>query len=107
MNFPEHYDQAKVKTLANIYFEGRVVSHSVWDAEGRRLTLGVMLPGTYSFTTADPELMEVTAGALKARIKGQDEWDTYQAGQYFRVPANTTFEAVVESAPAQYICTFG
>jgi uncharacterized protein YaiE (UPF0345 family) len=66
-----------------------------------------MLPGTYSFTTEDPELMEVSAGAIRARIEGQNEWETYRAGQSFRVPANTTFEAVVKKNPAQYICTFG
>ena len=107
MNFPEQYENVKVKTLANIYFEGKVVSHTIWDSKGGQLTLGIMLPGTYVFNTGDPELMEVTAGVLRARIEGEDEWGIYPAGQSFRVPANTAFEVVVEGAVAQYICTFG
>jgi len=108
MSSPEFFENVKAKAVANVFFDGKVVSHSIWDASGKRRSLGVCLPGTYSFTTADPEIMEITAGNVRAKVDGEDDWGVYGPGQSFHVPANTSFEMVVEgSYVAQYICTFG
>jgi len=107
MNSPEFFENVKVKAVANVYFDGKVVSHSLWEADGKRRSLGICQPGTYSFTTGDPEIMEITAGTCRAKVDGEDEWGVYGPGQAFHIPANTSFEMVVEGGVAQYICTFG
>lgn len=108
MKSPEFFENVKAKTVANVFFDGKVVSHSIWDASGKRLSLGVCQPGTYTFTTGDPEIMEITAGSVRAKVDGEDEWGVYGPGQSFHVPANTSFEMVVEgSYVAQYVCIFG
>jgi len=107
MSSPEFFENVKAKAVANVFFQGNVVSHSIWDASGVRRSLGVCQPGTYTFTTGDPEIMEITAGSVRAKVDGEDEWGVYGPGQAFHVPANTSFEMVVEGGVAQYICTFG
>jgi hypothetical protein len=107
MDSPDFFEKVKVKTLANVYFQGKVVSHSIWEPSGKRRSLGVCLPGSYTFTTADPEVMAITAGSVRAKIDGEDEWGVYGPGQAFSIPANTSFEMVVEEDVAQYVCTFG
>ena len=107
MNSPESFANVTVKTLANVYFQGKVVSHTITEASGQRRSLGVCHAGTYTFTTGDPEIMEISAGSVRAKVNGEDEWGSYGPGQSFHIPANTSFEMVVESELAQYICTFG
>ncbi|WP_243360505.1 pyrimidine/purine nucleoside phosphorylase [Fundidesulfovibrio terrae] len=107
MSFPESFENVTVKTLANVYFHGKVVSHTITEASGQRRSLGVCHAGTFTFTTGDPEIMEITAGNVRAKVDGEDEWGVYGPGQSFHIPANTSFEMVVESELAQYICTFG
>jgi len=107
MASPEFFEGVKVKTLANVFFGGKVVSHSIWDASGRRTSLGVCQTGSYTFTTGDPEVMEITAGTCRAKVDGEDEWGVYGPGQSFHVPANTSFEMVVEEGLVQYVCIFG
>lgn len=107
MNVPESFPNVTVRTVANVFFQGNVVSHTITDPQGVRRSLGVVLPGAYTFTTAAPEIMEITAGVVRAKVDGEDEWGLYNPGQAFHVPANTSFEMVVEGDVAQYICTFG
>lgn len=49
---------------ANIYFDGRVTSRTVIFPDGSKKTLGIMVPGDYEFSTAEPEIMEILAGLL-------------------------------------------
>ena len=107
MSSPESFEKVTVKALANVFFQGKVVSHSLVDEAGMRRSLGVCQPGTYTFTTGDPEIMEITAGKVRAKVDGEDEWGVYGPGQSFHIPANTSFEMVVEDGLAQYICIFG
>lgn len=107
MDTPETFPGVTVKTLANIFFQGNVVSHAFWDESGKKRSLGVILPGSYRFTTGDPEIMAITAGRAKARIDGEDEWGVYEAGSSFSIPPNSAFDIVVEGEPAQYLCIFG
>ena len=65
---PDSFDNVSVSTKANIYFDGKVVSHSLILAEGRKKSLGVIFPGEYHFGTGDPEVMEITTGACEVVI---------------------------------------
>lgn len=99
--------QATVTTKANVYFEGRCVSHTIELADGTRKSVGVILPSTLTFNTGAPEVMETVAGACSIKLAGQTEWTRYAAGQSFDVPANSSFEIKVEGEPYHYICHFG
>lgn len=107
MQSPEIFKNVDAKALANVFFQGKVVSHSITDANGVRRSLGVCQSGSYTFTTGDPEIMEIIAGSVRAKVDGEDEWGTYGPGQSFSIPANTSFEMVVEDGLAQYVCIFG
>lgn len=90
---------------ANVYFDGKVVSHTILTKEGRK-TLGLIYPGTYKFNTDAPERMEMTAGSCRVRLAGETQWQTCAAGSAFRVPGKSSFEIAVDQGIAEYICTF-
>ena len=90
---------------ANIYFDGKVSSRTLIFADGSKKTLGIILPGEYTFSTADKEVMEVLAGSITARLPGSDNWVSYCAGESFTVPANAKFYMQVEK-PTDYCCSY-
>jgi hypothetical protein len=68
------FDNVSVKKKANIYFDGKCVSHTVLLPNGTRNTLGVIFPSTLTFSTVAPELMEINSGVCKVRLKGEESW---------------------------------
>lgn len=95
-----------ITTKANVYFDGKCVSHSFTQADGTKKSVGVVLPSTLTFNTGAAEIMECTAGSCEYKLKGSDSWVTSSAGEKFSVPANSSFEIkVVDSY--HYICHFG
>ena len=107
MKVPEKFDGVSVVCKANVFFDGKVVSHTVLFPDGSKKTLGLIFPCTVTFDTRAPEKMLVTAGACKMRIKGDPSWKDIAAGTEFPVPANTSFEICVDRGPVEYICSFG
>ncbi len=103
---PESFSKVTVVAKANVYFDGKVVSHTVRFEDGTKKTLGLIYPGQFHFGTAVPELMQIIAGTCRARLDGSSEWHTYPAGLEFRVPGNSGFDISVESGIAEYICSF-
>ncbi len=103
---PESFLKVEVVTKANVYFDGKVVSHAVRFEDGTKKTLGLIYPGEFHFGTAAPERMQIIAGACRARLDGSSEWSMYEAGSAFRVPGNSGFDIAVESGIAEYICSF-
>ena len=99
------FDNVSVKKKANIYFDGKCVSHTVMFPNGTRSTIGVIFPGTLTFNTAAPELMEINLGACKVRLQGETSWAAYAAGDKFTVPANSSFDIDV-SEILDYVCHF-
>ena len=53
------FSNVTVATKANIYFEGRVVSHTLRFVDGSRKTLGLVYPGEYHFSTDAAERVEL------------------------------------------------
>ncbi|AKJ30490.1 pyrimidine/purine nucleoside phosphorylase [Caldimonas brevitalea] len=96
-----------VNTQANVYFDGKCISHTITLQDGTRKSVGVILPSTLTFNTGAPEVMETVAGACEVKLAGQNNWTRYAAGQRFDVPANSSFEIKVEGEPYHYICHFG
>ena len=95
-----------VNTQANVYFDGKCVSHSITLTDGTKKSVGVILPATLTFNTGAPEIMECVAGSCEYKLAGTDTWVTSSAGQQFNVPGNTSFEIRV-TEPYHYICHFG
>jgi uncharacterized protein YaiE (UPF0345 family) len=95
-----------VECKANVYFDGKVVSHTVQFADNTKKTIGLIYPGTYTFNTGVPEKMEIIAGTCRAKLAGQSEWTSYVAGTFFCVPGNSSFDIEVSAGIAEYICSY-
>ena len=96
-----------VATKANVYFDGKCVSHSLTLADGSKKSVGVILPSTLTFNTGAPEIMEGTGGSCEYQLAGTSEWIASGPGQKFSVPGNSSFQIRVTGEPYSYICHFG
>lgn len=103
---PEQFSNVTVTCKANVYFDGRVVSHTIVFADGSRKTLGLIYPGGYKFNTAAAERMEIIAGTCRVKVAGQGDWIGFPAGTRFDVPADSFFEIEVAEGVAEYVCSF-
>ena len=94
------YDNVSVVKKANVYFDGKCVSHTVVLADGTKKTVGVILPSSLTFNTGAPEIMEGVGGSCRVKLKGESE--------SFNVPGNSSFEISVADGDAyHYVCHFG
>jgi len=91
---------------ANVYFEGKVVSHTILQGDGAKKTLGLIYPGEFHFGTDAPERMDIVAGSCRVRLDGSAEWQDYAAGTFFRVPGKSGFDITVAAGIAEYVCSF-
>jgi purine/pyrimidine-nucleoside phosphorylase len=90
---------------ANVYFEGKVTSRTILFADGSKKTLGVMLPGEYTFNTDKAELMEIQSGDLEVLLPGSSDWKSFKGGESFEVPAKSAFSMKVKTV-SDYCCSF-
>lgn len=102
----ERIDGVAVTTKANVYFDGKCVSHSITLADGTKKSVGVILPATLTFNTGAAEIMECVAGACEYKLAGSDTWVRSGPGERFSVGANSRFEIRVDES-YHYICHFG
>jgi len=99
-------DGVTITTQANVYFDGKCVSHTLTRADSTKLSVGVILPATLVFNTAAPEVMECVAGSCEYKLDGSTVWVRSGPGESFKVPAQSRFEIRV-TEPYHYICHFG
>lgn len=107
VNIPERFDEVSVICKANVYFEGKVVSHTVLFRDGRKKTIGLIYPGAFRFNTDAPERMEITASRCRVKLAGNDQWQEYPIGTFFDVPGKSFFEIAVDEGILEYVCSFG
>ena len=111
MNTSNHplIHNVSVKPQANVYFDGKCVSHSITLADGTSKSVGVILPSTLTFNTGAPEIMECVCGSCDYKLDGSDAWLRSSEGEKFNVPGNAKFQIrVTEGFEAyHYICHFG
>jgi len=100
------FDNVSVIKKANVYFDGKCVSHTVVLADGTRKSVGVILPASLTFTTGAPEVMELLGGRCRVRLAGEQSWKDYAGGSQFSVPGNSSFDIEVLEA-VDYVCHFG
>jgi purine/pyrimidine-nucleoside phosphorylase len=94
-----------INPQANIYFDGKCISHSIALPDGSRKSVGVILPSCLRFTTQSAEVMQIVAGQCEVQLAGSSSWQAVSAGQSFDVPAHSAFEIRTEQ-PLHYICHF-
>ncbi|RNC67187.1 MAG: pyrimidine/purine nucleoside phosphorylase [Desulfuromonadales bacterium] len=99
------FSNVTVVREANVYFNGGVTSRTVIFPDGTKKTLGIMLPGEYTFNTGVAEIMEILSGQLDLKLPGKDLWDRIGGGESFEVPANSAFTMRVLSI-TDYCCSF-
>jgi purine/pyrimidine-nucleoside phosphorylase len=106
MSAPEKFPSVTAIAKANVYFDGKVVSHSILFPDGAKKTLGLIFPGAFHFGTQAAERMEIVAGACEVRIDGSQSWADYGTGTAFDGPANSGFDIRVADGICEYVCSF-
>ena len=106
MSLPTSFAGVTVHSKANVYFDGRVVSHTVLMPDGAKKTLGLIYPGSYHFGTGAPERMEIVAGACRVTLDGAAAAQDHPAGTFFDVPGKSGFTIEVKAGICEYICSF-
>jgi uncharacterized protein YaiE (UPF0345 family) len=99
-------ENVTVTAKANIYFDGKCVSHTLLCADGSRKSVGVIFPSTLTFNTGAPETMEIVGGRCRVRMAGMIDWQEFAGGQQFEVGANASFD-IETLETVDYICHFG
>lgn len=99
------FENVTVTKKANVYFNGNVSSRTLQFADGSIKTLGFMLPGEYTFNTADAEIMDIIDGELEVQLPGSDQWQAIKGGDSFNVPVQSKFTVKIIT-PTDYCCSF-
>ena len=99
------FENVTVIKEANIYYDGKVTSRTVEFGDGSVKSLGVMLPGEYTFNTADKEIMEIMSGELEVRLPDEEVFKTLHTPETFEVPANSAFDLKIKSV-TDYCCSY-
>lgn len=97
-------DNVSVVKEANIYYDGKVTSRTVNLADGTTQSLGIMLPGEYTFSTNDAEIMEMMSGELEVKLPNE-EWKTLNTPETFNVAANQSFDLKIKTV-TDYCCSY-
>ena len=102
----EKIDNVSATTKANVFFDGKCISHTLTTANGTKLSVGVILPATLTFNTGAPEIMECVGGFCEYKLDGSEVWLKSSAGEKFSVTGNSKIDILV-SEPYHYICHIG
>lgn len=100
------FQNVTVDAKANVYFDGKVVSHTLHFSDGTKKTLGLIYPGKFHFGTAAPERMEIIAGACEVVLDGSSDVISVEEGSSFDVAGNSGFTITVDNCICEYICSF-
>ena len=105
-SIPKELSGVTAVTKANVYFDGKVVSHTVLFPDGSKKTLGLIYPGEYHFGTDKAERMEIVAGSCDVKLDGQGKVANFSGGEVFEVPAKSGFNIAVKQGLCEYLCSF-
>ena len=103
---PAKFSGVTAVAKANVYFDGKVVSHSIVLPDGSKKTLGLIYPGKFHFGTDTAERMEILAGSCSIKLDGRTAVKKYGAGQLFEVSAKSGFDIEVKSGICEYVCSY-
>jgi len=97
-------ENATIVKEANIYYDGKVTSRTVNLNDGTTQSLGIMMPGEYTFATNEAEIMEMLSGELEIKLPNE-EWKTLNTPETFNVPANSSFDLKIKTV-TDYCCSY-
>ncbi|MFT7859747.1 MAG: pyrimidine/purine nucleoside phosphorylase [Sulfurimonas sp.] len=98
------FENVTITKEANIYDNGQVTSRTLEFNDGTRKSLGIMLPGEYTFNTDEAEIMEMMSGELEVKLPGED-WKRLSTPESFNVPANSSFDLRIDTV-TDYCCSY-
>lgn len=98
------FENVTIVKEANVYFDGNVTSRTIEFADGEIKSLGIMLPGKYTFGTNEAEIMEMMSGDLEVKLPGE-EWKTLNTPETFEIGANSSFDVKVKTV-TDYCCSY-
>ena len=106
------FERVTLRTRANVYFDGKCVSHAFTTANGEEKSAGVILgPNTeLGFSTSKAEVMTCVGGSCEYRLRADEEgraraWITRVEGESFAIEENSSFEIRVKDA-YHYVCSY-
>jgi len=102
----DKFTNVTILPKANVYFDGKVVSHTVLFADDSKKTVGLIYPGKFHFGTQKGERMEIVAGECCVKLDGSNSVETYRANELFEVAPNSGFDIEVKTGICEYICSF-
>lgn len=88
----------------NVYFDGAIQSLRYTNGE-REVSVGVMSPGTYHFSSEVAERVEVLSGCLEFSLDSVISKRLVISGEAYDVPPETSFCVSCNESVA-YICYF-
>jgi|TARA_B110000977_G_scaffold132018_1_gene168105 hypothetical protein len=100
-------ENVTLTTKANVYFDGKAVSHSFTTAEGVSKSAGVVIgpDAELTFGTQAAEIMECVSGACEYKLKDTDTWVAVKEGESFNIDANFSFDIKVKDQ-FHYVCHY-
>src|SRR3954469_7390082 len=102
-SIPTEFRSVTAVAKANVYFDGKVVSHTILFPDSSKKTLGLIYTGRFHFGTDKAERMEIVAGSCEVKLDGESQVKTFSAGQLFEVPAHSGFDIEVKAGICEYI----
>ena len=87
----------------SVYFDGKVQSLGVNTTNGFA-TVGVIEPGTYTFSTSSEEHIVLIEGTLRVRLPDED-WKVFSKGQEIAVRPKVSFD-IQAQADVAYVCYY-
>jgi uncharacterized protein YaiE (UPF0345 family) len=98
------FENVSIVREANVYYDGKVTSRTVEFNDGEVKTLGIMLPGEYTFGTNEAEIMEIMSGELEIKLPNED-WKVLNTPESFEVPSNSSFDLKIKTV-TDYCCSY-
>ena len=102
----EKFENVTVISKANVYYDGKVVSHTIFTPDGDRKTLGLFLPGDYEFGTADAEIMEIIDGVCQVRLRELQNISRSKRERHSTCPATASLVSAAMFRCSTYVPTF-
>jgi len=99
------FDQVSVIKKANVFFDGKCISHTVLFVDGSKKSVGVIFPSTLTFNTAAAEVMEIMSGQCRVKVAGESNFREVKAGESFSIPSQSSFQIEVIEL-VDYVCHF-
>lgn len=94
-----------VSIKANVYFSGKVTSRTMFLGDGSKITLGIILPGEYTFPVGDREVVKITAGVAEVLLPAEKNWKKVNCGEEFIVIANSEYQIKCREV-TEYLCYY-